>query len=192
MQSKEIAPGIELWENFLTDEEHKYLINTCRSLSQKDWEETYDNQFQYNLERDGKEPDNEWKDRVYQFPKDHPVIISINEKINNFVKKDGEFPGLLYRSQRHYPGSSLKEHYDSVQSISLSHAIVLYLNDDYIGGELYFNKFNINFRPPVKSLIKFPSTEDYMHGIKTVGDGPTRFVLTTFIWNNERSARIGK
>jgi hypothetical protein len=192
MQSKEIAPGIKLWENFLTDEEHEYLINTCRSLTQKDWESTYMSQFQYNIERDGKEPDNDWKDRIYQFPKDHPVIVSINKKINDFVKEDGEFPGLMCRSQRHYPGSFLKEHYDAVQSDSLSHAMVLYLNDDYIGGELYFKKFNIEFRPPVRSLIKFPSNEDYKHGINLVNDGPDRFVLTSFIWNNIESARTGR
>lgn len=192
MNSKEIAPGIELWENFLTDDEHEYLINTCRSLSQEDWEATYNNQFQYNLNRDGKEPNDEWKDRIYQFPKDHPIIQSINKKINNFVKKEGEYPGLLSRAQRHYPGSFLNEHYDAIQSPALSHAIVLYLNDDYTGGELYFKKFNIEFRPPVKSLIKFPSTEDYAHGIKIVGDGSDRFVLTTFIWNNKESSRTGR
>jgi hypothetical protein len=192
MQSKKIAPGIDLWENFLTDHEHQYLLNTCKSLSQEDWEATFNDQFQYNLERDGEEPNNEWSDRIYQFPKDNDIIISINNKINNFVKKDGEFPGLLSRSQRHYPGSFLNEHYDAIQSNSLSHALVLYLNDDYIGGELYFNKFNLEIKPPVKSLIKFPSTEDYKHGIRVVGDGPTRFVLTSFIWNNEQSARTGR
>lgn len=192
MNSKELAPGIELWENFLTEEEHLFLINTCRSLTQEDWEKTFKKQFNYNINRDGKEPDSDWKDRIFEFPKDHPVIISINEKIRNFVVSEGEYPGLLCRAQRHYPGSFLKEHYDAVQSNSLSHALVLYLNDDYSGGELYFKKFNIEFNPPVRSLIKFPSTEDYMHGINMVNDGPDRFVLTSFVWNNEQSAKTGR
>ena len=191
MQSKQLAPGIELWENFITDEEHKYLINTCRSLTQDDWEKTYNTQFNYNLNRDGKEPNNEWHDRIFEFPKDNQVIKSINQKIHDFVKKDGEFPGWLCRAQRHYPGSMLNEHYDAIQSDKLSHAIVLYLNDDYIGGELYFKKFNLEFRPPIKSLIKFPSNEDYKHGINLIGSGPDRFVLTSFIWDNKQSARSG-
>lgn len=192
MESKEIATGIHLWENFITDEEHEYLLETCKSLTQDDWEKTYNRQLQYAVGRDGKEPDSDWKDRIYAFPKDHPVIVSINEKIHRFVKKDGEFPGILIRAQRHYPGSFLKEHYDAVQSDSLSHAMVLYLNDDYVGGELYFKEFGIEFRPPARSLIKFPSTELYTHGINPVKDGPDRFVLTTFIWNNDQSARTGK
>lgn len=192
MESKQLAPGIELWENFITDEEHQYLINTCKSLTQEDWEETYNKQFNYNLNRDGKEPNSEWKDRIYQFPKDNDIIININKRINDFVKCDGEFPSLLCRSQRHYPGSFLHEHYDAIQSPSLSHAMVLYLNDDYNGGELYFKNFNIEFKPPVKSLIKFLSTEQYVHGIKMVESGPDRFVLTGFIWNNEGSAKTGR
>ena len=51
--------------------------------------------------------------------------------------------------------------------------------------------FAYGIRPPVKSLIKFPSNEDYRHGINIVNNGPDRFVLTSFIWNNEKSARSG-
>jgi hypothetical protein len=192
MNKQEIAPGVELWEDFLTDGEQTYLLDKCKSLTQEEWEALYALHNDYTVERDGKEADTDWVDRVYQFSADDPIIVSINERLNNFIKQDGEFPSKLNRSQRHYSGAFLKEHHDSVQSSALTHAVVVYLNDDYVGGELYFEQLGLELRPPVKSLIKFPSSEQYTHGIRVVQDGPTRFVLTTFIWDNEQSSLTGK
>jgi hypothetical protein len=192
MEKQQIAPGINMWEDFLTDEEQAHLLNICTSLTQEDWEAAYIAKQDYVLERDGKEADSDWVDRIYQFPVNDPIITAINERLHSFIKEDGEFPSKLNRSQRHYPGSFLKEHHDSAQSAALTHAIIIYLNDDYVGGELYFRDLDIELKPPAKSLLKFSSAEPFTHGIRLVQDGPTRFVLTTFVWDNEESCVTGK
>ena len=57
-------------------------------------------------------------------------------------------------------------------------SIVLYLNNNYEGGELYFKNQNIKIKPEAGSLIAFPSVDPYFHesmpvlsGIKYISPG---------------------
>jgi len=61
---------------------------------------------------------------------------------------------------------------------------VLYLNDDYLGGELYFSNLNLEFKFPKGSMVVFATGDEYMHGVKEILEGPTRYVITSFIFNN--------
>lgn len=45
---------------------------------------------------------------------------------------------------------------------------VYYLNDDYDGGEIYFPDYNINEKPQANSIMVFPGTAEFSHGVKTV------------------------
>ena len=86
---------------------------------------------------------------------------------------------LVY--QRLYEGSQLKAHFDQYSDKLVEWAAVLYLNDDYTGGELFFPKFDYSFKPAAGSLVLFPGTEEYEHGVHPVTAGPTRYVIPTFI-----------
>ena len=48
---------------------------------------------------------------------------------------------------------------------------VIYLNDDYEGGELYFDQQDIKIKPKAGSVIFFPSTEDFTHTSLVVTKG---------------------
>ena len=65
---------------------------------------------------------------------------------------------------------------------NLIFAGVTYLNDDYNGGELYFRKLNITLKPPAGSLVLFSTTGEFIHGIKQVFEGPTRYAIPCFLW----------
>jgi hypothetical protein len=53
--------------------------------------------------------------------------------------------------------------YNEAQSADLSYSIVLYINDDYDGGELHFRKFDLSVKPSAGSAIVFPSSAPYYH-----------------------------
>jgi len=53
--------------------------------------------------------------------------------------------------------------YNEEQSANLSYSIVLYINDDYDGGELHFRKFDLSVKPSAGSAIVFPSADPYYH-----------------------------
>lgn len=48
---------------------------------------------------------------------------------------------------------------------------IMYLNDNYEGGELFFPKYNFHIKPKPGTLIFFPSTNMYAHGVTEVTDG---------------------
>jgi hypothetical protein len=48
---------------------------------------------------------------------------------------------------------------------------VLYLNDNYEGGELYFKEQNVTIKPEAGSVIIFPSVEPFYHESKPVISG---------------------
>ena len=58
-------------------------------------------------------------------------------------------------------------------------SIVLYLNDNYEGGELYFPNQNIKIKPEAGSLIAFPSIQPYSHEALPVISG-TKYISPGF------------
>ena len=57
----------------------------------------------------------------------------------------------------------------------------IYINDDYLDGELFFPNKDISLRPKPGDLLFFPGNEEYEHGVKHVGDVPIRYVIVGFI-----------
>ncbi len=68
---------------------------------------------------------------------------------------------------------------------------IIYLNDDYEGGELYFPQHNgFEIKPKKGTMLIFSGTIDNMHGIKEVTSG-TRYTHVTFWSNNiSKSSKI--
>jgi hypothetical protein len=56
---------------------------------------------------------------------------------------------------------------------------ILYLNDNYGGGELYFPDHNIEFKPNGLSYYVFPGGVENIHGVKEITDG-TRYTMVSF------------
>lgn len=68
-------------------------------------------------------------------------------------------------------GMFLKPHVDTQSSEENHIAVIYYINNDYIGGEICFPKFNINIKPEPNSLIFFPGNENYLHQVIKVFKG---------------------
>lgn len=81
---------------------------------------------------------------------------------------------------RYHNGASQKPHLDHYP-----YAAILYLNDNYEGGELYFPDTNISFKPNAGSLYMFLGQSN-IHGVSSVNAG-RRYTIVTF-WEGERLA----
>jgi predicted 2-oxoglutarate/Fe(II)-dependent dioxygenase YbiX len=55
-----------------------------------------------------------------------------------------------------------------------------YLNDDYEGGELFFDKLNLKIKPQAGDLYLFPSSYIYSHAAMPVTDG-TKYSIVTML-----------
>lgn len=59
----------------------------------------------------------------------------------------------------------------------LEYSTVIYLNDDYEGGEIYFPKLSYIYKPKAGDIILFPcSTDEYLHGVLPVR-GSNRYTI---------------
>ena len=63
------------------------------------------------------------------------------------------------------------------------YAAILYLNNDYEGGEIYFPQHNIDIAPGAGSLLVFEGSHKYLHGVREITKG-NRFTILAF-WDNE-------
>lgn len=80
---------------------------------------------------------------------------------------------------RYTEGQFFGEHSDEVEGLNRKLSIVIYLNDDYEGGEIYFRNLNLTIKPRANSLVMFPSTEEFVHEAKPVLSG-TKYAITSF------------
>jgi hypothetical protein len=78
-------------------------------------------------------------------------------------------------------GAFMGSHVDfNEDNYYLAYTIVVYLNDDYEGGELYFNDLDIIIKPEAGSIIMYPSSAPYSHQSLKVLKG--RKMLITHHW----------
>lgn len=70
-----------------------------------------------------------------------------------------------------------------VRSMDRDFSVLLYTNEDFEGGELYFQNFDIRIKPARGMLVAFPSDNRYMHAAEPVTSG-SRFVVVC--WSSIR------
>jgi signal peptidase I len=85
---------------------------------------------------------------------------------------------------RYNPGQHFAVHADHGFSYTCTLSSVMYLNDDYEGGELWFPYLNINFKPQAGDIILFPSTYIYAHSSLKVKSGVKYSAVTMFDYND--------
>lgn len=94
----------------------------------------------------------------------------------------------IYESLQHEPynilkysgGQHYKSHYDGGSQVGRCISAIVYLNNDYDGGELEFPNFKVKIKPEPGMLILFPSNFAYSHVAHPVTNG-TKYALVTWI-----------
>jgi hypothetical protein len=182
-------------EGFLSQDQIDTLWNIINNTSQEDWEVEYHANLKNfcmqkfgrddvdNLVDEGKfEITQNWKDKNFNISS-HEMYRPLYDGLNSMVVSAD--PGLHLSGfatiQRMQPGVELKAHTDQKTDPSIKYATIVYINDDYLDGELFFPNLNIQLRPKPGTMLFFPGNEEYEHGVRHVADGPIRYVLVGFI-----------
>jgi len=120
---------------------------------------------------------------LYQNIVDHVINPFYELKIN-----DSELPQLLIYEkgghyEPHYDGVSLWKNPDDTiiwkKSVDRDLSTVLFLNDDFEGGEFVFPDLRVRIRPEPGLLVAFPSSQFYLHGVEPVISG-TRYAMVNW------------
>lgn len=87
----------------------------------------------------------------------------------------------ITRISRIPEGKKMDGHTDNLSEPRCIRGVVLYLNDDFAGGELHYNDINVTYKPKAGSVIVHDA--GYYHEVRPVTSG-TRYMATTFVWDN--------
>jgi predicted 2-oxoglutarate/Fe(II)-dependent dioxygenase YbiX len=90
----------------------------------------------------------------------------------NFVKYEGA-------------GTHFRIHADHGPTYVTTISAVIYLNDNYEGGELWFPRFDLTLKPKQGDIAIFPSTFIYEHASKEMIDG-TKYAVVVMTDYNDR------
>lgn len=89
-----------------------------------------------------------------------PIFINKDFVVNEYI--DGGFMGPHVDYNEYNP--------------KLLKSFVVYLNDNYEGGEIYFNEQDVKVKPEAGSVIIFPSTEPFFHSSLINYNGKKMFI----------------
>jgi hypothetical protein len=194
-QTEEIDSEALLVKDFFSKDELDQVFEVINSTPNEEWFIEYHANLKHfcmqkfgrmdvdNLVAEGKfEITQNWQDKNLNIGK-YPFQSVLYNRLNDLVQKVDttiELSGFA-TIQRMQEGVELKAHTDQDTDPSIRYAAILYLNDDYVDGELFFLKDGVNLRPQPGSLLIFPGNAEYNHGVRHVGPGPIRYVLVGFV-----------
>ena len=121
----------------------------------------------------------------------NPVLQNIHNQLNllllastiPYAKRLGiqePFWHEGYNLLKYRGGEEYKAHYDGGTAMARAVSALVYLNNDYKGGELEFTHFGVKIKPQPGMLILFPSNFAYTHVAHPVIEG-TKYALVTWI-----------
>lgn len=122
------------------------------------------------------------------------ILLGIREKVKQHIIKIRNLQIPLYSDMlqlvRWVPGNQQHPHADSQNEDGSTHpyywreyASILYLNSDYTGGSIYFPQHDIELTPSPGTMVTFPGTVEYMHGVRAVTSGE-RYTVASF-WTTD-------
>lgn len=192
---EEIQDNVLLVKDFILEEELEEIFDYINNAKEEDWLIEYTTNLKRfcmekfgrddveNLVAEGKfEITQNWNDKNLNI-RHTDLYQKLYTRLSELIKVSSEDLHLsgFATIQRMQEGVELKSHTDQHTDPSIKYATILYLNDDYVGGELFFEKNGLEIKPEKKSMLIFPGNDEFEHGVKHVGKGPIRYVLVGFI-----------
>lgn len=180
--------NIKVVENFLSDEECDKLIaftDQYKVWSERDhcyplhMAEDFDSRplmsKWYHSEMNTMGPrmvsaaENAWNEKLNR----HNDCMLVVNQIGSYHKPHTDILDIHYENNNPYAdkGPSVEDQTKLFKNMWSGHlSILVYLNDDYGRGELYFPQHDYWIKPQKGSLVTFPGSLHYVHGVTTVED----------------------
>ena len=191
----EIIDNVLVVEDFISKDHLLELVNIIKNTDEDEWKiEYFKNLKPFCLEKFGRddvenlvaegkfEITSNWEDKNLNIS-EYEISYIIPKKLQDLVNKTDQNLQVsgLKTFQRMQDGVELKAHTDQYTDPSIRYATIIYINDDYNGGEIFFTNKNLELKPKPGSLLIFPGNDEFNHGVRHVQSGPIRYVLVGFI-----------
>ena len=128
------------------------------------------------------------------------IILESNIRCGQFIKSEYKLSSEIYPDLiqiiRWFPGMSQPPHSDDMTDTDIkgfSHRAfgsIIYLNNDYEGGQTYYPNFNFFIKPEPGMLAVHPGNPEHLHGVTEVKNN-TRYTIASF-WTFNQEGRNAK
>lgn len=133
------------------------------------------------------ESSNNWKPQhkdtgIFILPsKNHKLMIDINNRVSKLFDKRlyTQMIRMIHKTDKN---SFWEEHSDNSGAKNTRYGVVIYLNDNFTGGDLIYTESNTIVKPEQGMLVCHPG--DKRHKVSPVDSG-NRYTLTSFITGPE-------
>lgn len=165
----------------------KFLdVDTCSSLikyidsNSEKW--SHFASYEYRLGKSLKPIDDL---KLFSLPSNfiNQLTQQIKDQISSVFLKDISLNTV--HAQRFGPGGSGAVHSDNTnEDGSDSHyeinkyAAIIYLNDQYSGGEIYFPQHDLSVKPMAGSILLFPGGRENLHGVREITSGNRHTIIS--------------
>jgi hypothetical protein len=171
-------------KNFISSEDAKMLVDFATSVDP--WESS-EAEFWDNRSLNAVNIYDNYDKKVGKY------LYDLRQKIANEIIKhyglDSIYPDLT-QVIRWYPGQEQHPHADDMTNVDgtdwFHHrhfGAILYLNDNYSGGETYYPDHGISVKPEVGMLAVHPGDTNHMHGVTKI-EGGVRYTVASF-WTKD-------
>lgn len=152
-----------LVEEFIPESQRLELICEAYSATESDWGRKDDSDSDY------------WIGNRLTF--ESPIFTELDRKLSGYFS-DYQAISPFCAVQRIPVGQSMGEHMDMYHE-SVAFGCVVYLNDNFGGGEIVYTKLGKSFKPVAGMMVIHAGDEP--HRVETVSDS-TRYMLTAFVY----------
>lgn len=173
-------------ENFLSIKDLDIILNYAKST--KGWEGS---EF--------------WKDRILSIQKINNENKEVSLLLFNLLMKQKEYISNSYNLNtmiysdafvlvKWLPGQEQSPHSDNMidtpDHINHKHreyGSIVYLNNDFSGGETFYPQHNVSIVPKSRMLAVHPADDNHMHGVSKIENGIRYTVASFWTFDKEKS-----
>ena len=168
--------------DFITEEEQNFIWNVIQNSTEEDWPLEVDNQFLKN--------DPSLSGRTFHIRDKHrKITTAIDERIENLFENNG-WINQIATIQRFFPNTGMNAHVDNEVDDTVLFGVVIYLNDNYEGGEIHYPDLDLTIKPKARSVVIHPAglkhevfpvkgnQKRYTFSLFVRGDATTRFIYS--------------
>lgn len=158
-------------EDFMSEDEQQQMLDYIHASSSEDWH--------------GIGQGETWENNVANF--DHELSKVFYKRLEDiFYGAKGINPLLLMH--RFEPGNFIGDHLDNMEKASISFGVVIYINDDYEGGEIVYPELDLQIKPKARSLGIHPG--NLLHHTNPVIGNKTRYMVTSFVHGHDTKIKV--
>jgi Rps23 Pro-64 3,4-dihydroxylase Tpa1-like proline 4-hydroxylase len=195
MIKEEVAPGIVIYSNVLSDMENLSKdIEDGIEAAKLEWRDAYvKNNSGVSVDKKIRDVKSISIDKV-QSGVMNPIkesfynnLFEIFQKGFSLIENDYRIMYGMetewhdnYQILKYGEGQHFSNHVDDNLAYHRRISTLYYLNDDYSGGEINFPRFQLSIKPLKNQMILFPSTYVYNHYVSPVKEG-TRYAVVSWL-----------